>query len=98
MKTLRRYEIMVLLKQEFTDTQLKIWVFSYVKNLRKFNVCEISIIGRGKHKLAYLIQKRAKANYLQLNFSSVPKYIHNYSNFLRFDSHVLRFLIFNKQK
>ena len=98
MSTLRKYEIMILLTEEFNDSELKTWVFNYAKNLRKFNVCDISVISRGKHNLSYSINKRAKGNYIQLNFSSIPKYIDNFSNLLKLDSHVLRFLIFNKKK
>ena len=93
----RDYEIMILLTEEFNDSELKSWVFNYAKNLRKFNVCDISVISRGKHNLAYSINNKAKGNYIQLNFSSMPKYINNFSNILKMDSHVLRFLVFNKQ-
>lgn len=93
----RKYEIMILLTEEFNDSELKTWVFNYAKNLRKFNVSDISVISRGKHNLAYPIKNHKKGNYIQLNFSSMPKYLNNFSNSLKVDSHVLRFLIFNKQ-
>ena len=96
MLIVRKYEIMILLPEEFNDSQLKTWVFNYAKNLRKFNVADISVISRGKHNLSYLINDRSKGNYIQLNFSSMPKYIQNFSNILKMDSYVLRFLIFNK--
>ena len=69
MPVLRKYEIMILLTEEFNDSELKTWVFNYAKNLRKFNVCDISVISRGKHNLAYSINDRVKGNYL--NISSV---------------------------
>lgn len=94
---LRNYEIMILLTEEFNDSELKAWVFNYAKNLRKFNVCDISVIARGKHNLAYPIDSRVKGNYIQLNFLSMPKYINNFSKILKMDSNVLRFLVFNKQ-
>jgi ribosomal protein S6 len=97
MSVLRKYETMILLSEEFNDSELKTWVFNYAKNLRKFSVCDISVISRGKHNLAYPIDNKMKGNYIQLNFSSMPKYISNFSNILKMDSHVLRFLIFNKQ-
>jgi ribosomal protein S6 len=97
MPVLRKYEIMILLTEEFNDSELKTWVFNYAKNLRKFNVCDISVISRGKHNLAYSIDNRVKGNYIQLNFSSIPKYINNFFNILKMDSHVLRFLVFNKE-
>ena len=94
---LRKYEVMILLTEEFNDSELKTWVFNYAKNLRKFNVCDISVISRGKHNLYYPINKKLKSNYIQLNFLSMPKYINNFSNILKMDSNVLRFLVFNKQ-
>lgn len=97
MSLLRKYEIMILLTEEFNDTELKTWVFNYAKNLRKFNVCDISVISRGKHNLAYPIDNKLKGNYIQLNFSSMPKYIEEFSKVLKLDSNVLRFLVFNKQ-
>jgi ribosomal protein S6 len=97
MSILRKYEIMILLTEEFNDSELKTWVFNYAKNLRKFNVCDIAVISRGKHNLSYPINKRTKGNYIQLNFSSMPKYINNFSNVLKLDSNVVRFLVFNKE-
>ena len=91
----RNYEIMILLTEESNDSELKTWVFNYAKNLRKFNACDISVISRGKHNLSYSIKNKMKGNYIQLNFSSMPKYIHNFSNILKMDSNVLRFLVFN---
>ena len=92
----RKYEIMLLLTEEFNDSELKTWVFNFAKNLRKFNVCDISVISRGKHNLAYPINHQTKSNYIQLNFSSMPKYINNFSNILKLDSSVIRFLVFSK--
>ena len=97
MSVLKKYEIMILLTEEFNDSELKTWVFNYAKNLRKFSVCDISVISRGKHNLAYPIDNKMKGNYIQLNFSSMPKYIDNFSKILKMDSNVLRFLVFNKQ-
>jgi len=97
MSLLRKYEIMILLTEEFSDSELKTWVFNYAKNLRKFSVCDISVISRGKHNLAYPIDNKIKGNYIQFNFSSMPKYIKNFSNILKLDSNVLRFLVFNKK-
>jgi len=96
MSVLRKYEIMILLTEEFNDSELKTWVFNYAKNLRKFNVCDISVISRGKHNLAYPVDNQSKGNYIQLNFSSIPKYISNFSTVLKMDSNVLRFLVFHK--
>ena len=92
----RKYEIMILLTEEFNDSELKSWVFNYAKNLRKFSVSDISVISRGKHNLSYTIDQETKGNYIQLNFSSMPKYLKNFLNSLKLDSHVLRFLVLKK--
>ena len=97
MSFLRKYEIIILLTEEFNDNQLKSWVFNYAKNLRKFSVCDISVVSRGKHNLAYSIEKKMKGNYIQFNFSSMPKYISNFSYLLKMDPNVFRFLVVNKQ-
>jgi small subunit ribosomal protein S6 len=96
MSVLKNYEIMLLLTEEFNDSQLKSWLFNYAKSLRKFSVCDISVISRGKHNLAYPISNKQQGNYIQLNFSSMPKYISNFSKILKMDSNVLRFLVLNK--
>ena len=95
---LLKYEIMIILTEEFNESELKTWVFNYAKNLKKFSVSDISVISRGKHNLAYSIQSKMKGNYIQLNFSSIPKYITNFSTMLKMDPNVLRFLVLNKQK
>ena len=97
MSLLKKYEIMILLTEEFNENELKRWVFNYAKNLRKFNVCQISVISLGKRNLAYSIQNKGKGNYIQLNFSSMPKYLTNFSKILKLDSNVLRCLVFKKQ-
>ena len=96
MVLLKKYELMIILTEEFNDSDLKTWILHYAKSLRKFNVCDISVISRGKHSLAYSIDNKSKGNYIQLNFSSMPKYIVNFSKILMMDSNVLRFLVFNK--
>ena len=93
MQLQRNYEIMILLTEELTDNALKAWVFDYAKTLRKFNICDISVVSRGKHNLSYTINNEMKGNYIQLNFSSVPKYLKSVLNILRLDSHILRVLI-----
>jgi small subunit ribosomal protein S6 len=97
MSLLRKYEIMILLTEEFNETELKSWSFNYAKNLRKFNVCEISVISHGKHNLAYPMKNKLKGNYIQLNLSSMPKYLQDFSKILKLDSNVLRFLLINKE-
>ncbi len=96
MSFLRKYEIMILLTEEFNESELKRWVFNFAKNLRKFSVCDISVISRGKQNLAYPIESQRQGNYIQINFSSRPKYIKNFSKILMLDTNVLRFLTFKK--
>lgn len=97
MELRRKYELMILFTDNLNDSELKSWVFSYAKNLRKFNVSNISVISRGKHKLAYPIMDKAKGNYIQLNFSSVPKYTNVFLTKLKIDLKVLRYLLTIKE-
>ena len=97
MLSLKKYEIMILLTEEFNDSELKSWVFNYAKGLRKFNISDILVTSRGKHNMSYSIKNKTKGNFIQLNFSSMPRYIKNFSTTLKMDFNVLRFMIFNNQ-
>ena len=96
MITKLKYEIIILLNEEFNDSELKTWAFNYAKTLRKLNASEISVISRGKRDLSYEIADQKRGNFIQINFSSIPKHIENFSSSLKFDSNVLRFLVLNK--
>ena len=96
MSTTIKYEMMILLTEEFNDNELKTWAFNYAKTLRKLNASEISVISRGKRDLSYEIANQKRGNFIQINFSSMPKRIENFSSSLKFDSNVLRFLVLNK--
>ena len=91
-----KYEMMILLTEEFNDSELKTWAFNYAKELQNLNAIEISVISRGKRDLAYWIKNQKKGNFIQINFSSMPKYLKSFAHNLKFDTNVLRFLILNK--
>jgi len=97
MSATKKYEMMILLTEEFNDSELKTWAFNYAKSLSKLSASEISVISRGKRDLAYDIKNQKKGNFIQINFSSLPKYLSNYTKDLKFDSNVLRFLVLNKK-
>ena len=97
MSATMKYEMMILLTEEFNDSELKTWAFNYAKALRKLSASEISVISRGKRDLAYMIKNQKRGNFIQINFSSLPKNIEEFSNSLKLDSNVLRFLVLNKK-
>ena len=97
MSVTMKYEMMILLSEEFNDSELKTWAFNYAKALRKLSASEISVISRGKRNLAYMIKDQKRGNFIQINFSSLPKYIDDLTNNLKLDSNVLRFLVLNKK-
>ena len=92
-----KYEMMILLSEEFNDSELKTWAFNYAKALRKLSASEISVISRGKRDLAYAIKDQKRGNFIQINFSSLPKYIDDFTDSLKLDSNVLRYLVLNKK-
>ena len=57
-----KYEMMILLTEEFNDNELKIWAFNYAKTLRRLNASEISVISRGKRDLSYEIASQKRGN------------------------------------
>lgn len=98
MSKIIKYEMMILLTETFNDNDLKTWAFNYAKTLRKLNAFEISVISRGKRNLCYKINNQKSGNFIQINFSSIPKHIENFSSSLKRDSNVLRFLFLNQAK
>ena len=89
-----KYELMVLLSEEFNNTELKIWAFNFGKMLKKLNASDISVISRGKRDLSYAIKNKNRGNFIQVNFEILPDYIKKLSKDLNVDSNILRFLIF----
>ena len=92
-----KYEMMILLTEEFNESELKTWAFNYAKALQNLSALEISVISRGKRDLAYSINNRKKGNFIQINFSSMPKYLNKFIADLKFDTNILRLLILNKK-
>jgi ribosomal protein S6 len=92
----KMYEMMILLNEEFNDNELKTWAFNFAKGLQSLSASEISVISRGKRNLAYSLKTHKKGNFIQINLLSLPKSIDNFTNILKLDTNVLRFLILNK--
>ena len=88
--------MLVLLKQDFNDSELKSWAFNYAKTLQQLSASDISVISRGKRDLSYSIKNHRKGNFIQINFSSIASFILDFSNNLKLDNNVLRFLILKK--
>jgi len=93
----KKYEMMILLTEEFNDNELKSWAFNYAKVLQNLSALDISVVSRGKRELAYLIKNKKRGNFIQINFSSFPMYINKLTTSLKFDRNVLRFLILKKK-
>ena len=92
----KKYEMMIILREDFNDSELKVWAFNYAKALQTLSTSEISVISRGKRNLAFSINKRKKGNFIQINFSSMPYLIKDLSKYLNLDANVLRFFILKK--
>ena len=92
-----KYEMMILLTEEFNDSELKTWAFNSAKILQNLSASEISVISRGKRDLAFWINSQKKGSFIQINFSSMPKHLDKFVGDLKFDTNVLRFLILNKK-
>lgn len=94
MEPFKTYEIMVLLTNEFTNTELKNWAFEYIKTLRTFKAGDISVISRGKRPLSYLVFRNSEGHFLQFKFTTIPKYVKTYFESLEKDDKVLRAILF----
>lgn len=93
MVIVQKYEIMILLTEEFNENEINAWVLNLGKLLKQFHVSDLSIISLATIKLSYSIQRKMKATYIQVNFCGIPKFINYISKVLQTDSHILRFLV-----
>jgi small subunit ribosomal protein S6 len=92
-----KYEMMILLNEEFNDSELKTWAFKYAKELQTLGGSDISVISRGKRNLAYLINNQSKGNFIEITFSMLPNGLENFNKILRMDENVLRSLILKNE-
>ena len=90
-----QYEIMVILTEDLTELELKIWKLTFIQYLTKLNADNILIEPQGKKKLKYSIKKKYRGNFIQLNFTMLPTYINQLLKMLSLDINILRFLLFN---
>jgi small subunit ribosomal protein S6 len=88
---------MILLNEEFNDSELKTWAFKYAKELQNLGGSDISVISRGKRNLAYLINDQSKGNFIEITFSMLPNGLKNFNKILKMDENVLRSLILKNQ-
>ncbi len=88
-----KYEIMILLNEEFNDSELKTWAFKYAKELQNLGGSEISVISRGKRNLAYPLKNQLKGNFIEITFFMLPSKLELFNNLLKLDENVLRSLI-----
>jgi|TARA_B110000444_G_scaffold260049_1_gene305685 ribosomal protein S6 len=88
-----KYEMMILLNEEFNDSELKTWAFKYAKELQNLGGSDISVISRGKRTLAYSINDQNKGNFIEITFSMLPTGLQNFNETLKLDNNVLRSLI-----
>ena len=93
MSGLVKYEMMILLTEEFNDSELKTWAFNYAKALQNLSASEISVISRGKRDLAYWIKNQKKGNFIQINFSSMPKYLNKFLYNLKLDDIIQNYMV-----
>lgn len=90
----KKYETTILLSRDFREKNLKKWLLNYYKYFKKYNITNISFIYKNKIYFNHSSKEKLKGNYIQLNFSTKPKYIKKLNKFLRLDAQVLKFLIF----
>ena len=91
-----KYEMMIILTENFDDTELKSWSLNYAKKLQNLNASKISVISKGKQDLEYLIDNQKRGSFIQVNFLSIPQYLNKFTYSLKLDSNVLRFLVLNE--
>lgn len=88
--------MVIVLTEEFNKSELKTWSFNYARNLQLLSASDISIISKGTLYLAYTIDDQKRGNFIQINFSTVPKYLQKIKENTKLDPYILRSLLINK--
>lgn len=91
-----KYEMVIVLTEDFNKSELKTWSFNYARNLQLLSASDISIISKGTLYLAYTIDDQKRGNFIQINFSTVPKYLQKIKENTKLDPYILRSLLINK--
>lgn len=92
----KNYELMILVRKEFTNRELKIWALNKAKIFKQFKTSNISVISRGRRNLSYSINQELIGNYIQFNLSTFPKNIHTLLSTIKLDSSILRVFLLKK--
>jgi len=88
-----KYEMVIILTNEFNNNELKTWIFNCAKALRKLGALEISVVSCNKKNFTYLLKDQIKGNFIEISFSILPKYITNILDYIKLDDNILRSLI-----
>jgi ribosomal protein S6 len=91
-----KYELIILLNEEFNENELKTWAFKYAKELQKLGGSNISVTSKGKKNTAYKIKKQNKCNLIEFFFSVPANKLEGFTKTINLDENVLRSLILKK--
>ena len=97
-KKTNRYESMVILSPQCTETELKTIALGYAKQLKKLGASDISVISRGRRDFAYPTKCSKTGYFVEMYFHSSPQILPNYETKLKLDKNVIRTLITNVDK
>ena len=88
------YEITLVMTNKLNLDELKKWSIRFGKFLERLGAKDFLLKYHGKQKLKYFIKNNLHVSFLQVNFDILPEYLENIRMRLKFDSNVIRFLIF----
>ncbi len=86
----RKYEMIILLNEEFNNNELKTWSLNFAKELQKLDGVEISVISCGKKPLVYPILEHIIGNLVVIKVSIFSENIQIFQNKLKLDENVIR--------
>ena len=101
MKTItatNEYSILVIVKDNLNDTDIKTMGLSYAKALKKFGAIELGIISKGRQKLAYPIKKTSIVKFIEMNFTISPRALPELAKIMKLDENILRSLVIRKDQ
>jgi len=92
------YETMYILRPDLTDEQVNTLIGKHQSILRDNGAQEINVQLRGKHRLAYEINRQRDGIYVQINYQGKGNFVAPLERAMRLSDEVIRYLTIKQEK
>nr|YP_009297404.1 ribosomal protein S6 [Erythrotrichia carnea]AOM66747.1 ribosomal protein S6 [Erythrotrichia carnea] len=96
-KAINTYETILIAKPENTEDDIvQNLIVIYSNFLKENGAIQIYFQNKGRHHLAYLVQKNSDGIYIHSNYKGSGKIVKQLEKYIRFDEKIIRHMTINK--